>query len=468
MYGKSHNITKRKLISSIAIVLTFSTITTGCSVPDKIASILPHEEESTEPRYVKDADYAKKMDEYVSLADATVETPFGNVAIKKTPDKMRDYDADHLNKSKLLKETKYLAEYTDNKANTDPAYIVHFSYAEDVGNIQSLCESFVMQTADIPQSILFDNGNTLHGIYNAKEIECDVQIPYLDETTEKVRKFVITENDSIAKKSAQNKHFSNVYVFQYNGGYIFCECYAYADRNVDTAFYDVTQSTLNGINEKNWKKAFKESLAKTKEEEFGNEDKPTVEDCDNKITELFGQMILAQKETAEQKKTRTQTNEKYLSNAVRYIPNYKPENKLLIPEMNYLKLNLKRDNYNVKRLKKKESKGSITRYYEWQSKNYAETKAWLIKPTKKYYKKYYKNLVLELKADEKNYTFYEKRGQNFQVAYGVNKKDNKMWAVYMFNKKILHFTGTIPDVVKNMNMIRFSYDEYKYKDYKGK
>ena len=67
-------------------------------------------------------------------------------------------------------------------------------------------------------------------------------------------------------------------------------------------------------------------------------------------------MILAQKETAEQKKTRTQTNEEYLSNAVRYIPNYKPENKLLIPEMDYLKLNLKRDNYNVKRLKKKEER----------------------------------------------------------------------------------------------------------------
>ena len=211
----------RKLISSITVALTIATIITGCSVPDKIASIL-HEEESTEPRYVQDADYAKKMDEYVSLADATVETPFGKVAIKETPDRMRDYDADHLNKSKLLKETKYLAEYTDNKANTDPAYIVHFSYAEDVGNIQSLCESFVMQTADIPQSILFDNGNALHGIYNAKETECDVQIPYLDETTEKVRKFVITENDSMAKKSAKNKHFSNVYVFQYNGGYIFC------------------------------------------------------------------------------------------------------------------------------------------------------------------------------------------------------------------------------------------------------
>ena len=59
MYGKNHNFTKRKLISLIAIVLAFSTIITGCSVPDKIKSFLPHEEESTEPSYVLDADYAK-------------------------------------------------------------------------------------------------------------------------------------------------------------------------------------------------------------------------------------------------------------------------------------------------------------------------------------------------------------------------------------------------------------------------
>ena len=68
-------------------------------------------------------------------------------------------------------------------------YIVHFAYAKDIGNIESLCEAMVLETGDVPQSILSDSGNALHTLFDAKEEPCDLTVPYLDETTESVRKF---------------------------------------------------------------------------------------------------------------------------------------------------------------------------------------------------------------------------------------------------------------------------------------
>lgn len=459
----------KKLVINTTIILIITSSLTGCSLSFKIP-FLEKEEESTESRYVIDEEYAKKMDEYVSLADATVKTDFGNVAIMKLPNRMRDFNADHINNSILLKETKYLAEYTEDKSNTDPAYMIHYSYAQDVGNLESLCESFVLQTADIPQSILFDNGNTLHNIYKATEVPCNIKVSYLDETTEDVKKFEISENDSSAGEKTDS-HFATVYVFPYNGCYIFCECYAYNDRSIDTTFYNVTQAALKDINEKNWRKAFNESIAKRKEEEFGNKDKPTTADCEKKMEDLFNETVLAVKETDEQREKREKkesSSDEYISDTLAYIPGYKPEHKLLVPDDEYLKLNLKRDNYNVKHLEKKEKSKKFVQYLQWQSKDFPESKAQLIQVSKKYKKKYYGQLVKKLEDETLGYDLYSKKGQNFEVHYGISKQDNRMWAVYKFDDRILYFTGNITSVVKNMNMIRFSYDEYKYKYYREK
>ena len=59
-----------------------------------------------------------------------------------------------------------------------------------------------------------------------------------------------------------------MYVFPYNGGYIFCECYAFKDRTIDTPFYDATQAARNDINDRVINQAFKESIAREKNKTF--------------------------------------------------------------------------------------------------------------------------------------------------------------------------------------------------------
>ena len=293
------------------------------------------------------------------------------------PERMRQYTTDHQNKSSTLKESVYLAEYSENKENTDPVYIVHFAYAKDIGNIESLCEAMVLETGDVPQSILSDSGNALHTLFDAKEEPCDLTVPYLDETTESVRKFSITERSSAVTKKGKDSRFSTVYVFPYNGGYIFCECYAFKDRTIDTPFYDATQAARNDINDRVINQAFKESIAREKNKTFDDGQDITVEDSDRKMESLISEIYLTVKNPDKEEQEEKKDAGSYINEIVKYIPVYKPENYLYIPEFKNFNASMQANGYGYKKEDKKikKSKGKFEDWSSWGSREYKNTKA---------------------------------------------------------------------------------------------
>ena len=500
MHQKKNNkhslrgISKRLSAGTLAVAIS-CTLLTGCSLPDKLAEKFPFlnkEEESTEPRYLVDEEYKRKMDEFVSIADVTVKTAFGNIAVMTLPDRMREYNTDHQNKSSVLKESTYLAEYSDNKENTDPLYIVHFAYAKDIGNIQSLCEAMVLETGDVPQSLISDSGSTLHTLFRAKEESCSLSVPYLDESTEAVRKFAITECSSSVSEENKDSRFSSVYVFPYNGGYIFCECYAFKDRTVDTPFYDATQAARNDINDRTINKAFKESLAREKTKVFDDGTEITVEDCDQKMESLISSIYLAEKNPDKEESEEKKDEAAYIEEIVKYIPVYKPENYLYVPKFDKFNASMMANGYGYKSEDKKveKSKGKFVNCASWKSKDYKETKAeyleftdtmekvnkWKvtekeynklrkkkIKNEKKYYKKYVKKVTKDY-GEEAGYEIQEKKGQNFTVTYGLDQADNRMWAAYFFEDNIFYSEGNIRSVVQFMNLLPYSSKEYDYEE----
>ena len=494
---QNHSRMTRRMIKRMSAgtltAMIICTSLTGCSVPEKFADKIPFlkEEESTEPRYLVDTEYKQKMDEFVSVADVTVKTAYGNVAVMTLPERMRQYTTDHQNKSSTLKESVYLAEYSENKENTDPVYIVHFAYAKDIGNIESLCEAMVLETGDVPQSILSDSGNALHTLFDAKEEPCDLTVPYLDETTESVRKFSITERSSAVTKKGKDSRFSTVYVFPYNGGYIFCECYAFKDRTIDTPFYDETQAARNDINDRVINQAFKESIAREKNKTFDDGQDITVEDSDRKMESLISEIYLTVKNPDKEEQEEKKDAGSYINEIVKYIPVYKPENYLYIPEFKNFNASMQANGYGYKKEDKKikKSKGKFEDWSSWGSREYKNTKAECLqfvntmedvskysmtekeynalekkklKNQKKYYNKYVKKLTKEY-GEDAGYEVQQKKGQNFTVTIGLNKKENRMWAAYLFEDYIFSANGDIRPVIQFMNLIPYGTQKFDYK-----
>ena len=99
---QNHSRMTRRMIKRMSAgtltAMIICTSLTGCSVPEKFADKIPFlkEEESTEPRYLVDTEYKQKMDEFVSVADVTVKTAYGNVAVMTLPERMRQYTTDQM------------------------------------------------------------------------------------------------------------------------------------------------------------------------------------------------------------------------------------------------------------------------------------------------------------------------------------------------------------------------------------
>ena len=145
--------------------------------------------------------------------------------------------------------------------------------------------------------------------------------------------------------------------------------------------------------------------------------------------------------------------------------------------------------YKKEEKKIKKSKGRFEDWSSWRSKEYKSTKAECLqfintmedvnkydmtekeyntlekkklKSQKKYYNKYVKKLMKEY-GEDAGYEVQQKKGQNFTVTIGLNKKENRMWAAYLFEDYIFAANGDIRPVIQFMNLIPYGTLEFDYK-----
>lgn len=251
------------------------------------------------------------------------------------------------------------------------------------------------------------------------------------------------------------------------------------------------QAARNDINDRVINQAFKESIAREKNKTFDDGQDITVEDSDRKMESLISEIYLTVKNPDKEEQEEKKDADSYINEIVKYIPVYKPENYLYIPEFKNFNASMQANGYGYKKEEKKikKSKGRFEDWSSWRSKEYKSTKAECLqfintmedvnkydmtekeyntlekkklKSQKKYYNKYVKKLMKEY-GEDAGYEVQQKKGQNFTVTIGLNKKENRMWAAYLFEDYIFAANGDIRPVIQFMNLIPYGTLEFDYK-----
>lgn len=480
-------------LKTTAVILCTAMIFSGCAVNLPFAK---KKEKPAPPVYGRDAEYTKQVDDYIASADATVKTTFGDLALMDIPDTMVEFDPGHSKETGILKESLYLRNITDNRQNTQGQSITRFSYIDtkEITDPGQMSVMFVLQSADLPQSILTDEKNTLHKCYRASEERTALTVKYPDGDTEQVREYKVTQNGSAVSDDGKSNVFSYVYIIPDNGGYVFMETYSPQTRNKNTLFGKACDKAKQKIGEPEQEiyEYLKKYVDKNRDKLLKDEDEATAEDCRKISEDIIDSIYLARHDTDDEIAER-QKKISDGSDITQYIPVYKPENTLEKPIYKDFESKADAAGYNSIERKKKEKKYRILWYYELISRNNKKDKGRFILGYKnKDTKKKYKDIV---KSRNKNCEELEVIGKNFSVAYGYNKEKNSMWAVYYFpneeektrpvNRKYLYkhdyknnrdyvsvsmrndrlpriicFEGTMSGVIKAMKLIDYTKAEY--------
>lgn len=481
---------------AIVPVLVITLLVTGCTNP--FAKKKP-----VKPVYGKDPAYTKKVDDYIAAADVTVDTSFGRVALMDVPDTTEQFSPDHKNGNGYLKEAMYLRDMTDNERNTRGKNITHFSYIDTAitaDDIQQMCTAFVLQSADVPQSIYMDKKNALCRCYkalpgaeNGTPTGSGITAGYPDGTKEYVSVYKIVENAGAVSKKGKGHVFSYVYVIPYNGGTVFMETYPVIQRNAVSAFEKSADKAkeLIGSSDEEIAGYIRKYVEKNRKKLLTPDDKASVEECRKASEALISGMYLARHDTEEQIAKR-QEKAVNATDIVKTIPVYKPETTLAKPQYEEFGKKLDTLGYNEKEQKKKEKKDLILYYYDYPSRDDKRNSAhYELNCRNGNAGKRYKKLVKE--NSKKGYEVIKVTGKNFEAAYGYDRRKNSMWALYYFPQdsgqdrykhfykktygssevkkiprtddtrlpRIVSFKGTMPGVINLMKTIEYEAASYE-------
>lgn len=465
---------KKQIITSVLAVCMAAGLMTGCGKKKP--------EVQKDPEYGKDEQYTKEVDSYMATADATVTTDFGDIAIVDLPDTTSVYDPGHSNKPKTLVETLYLKDMpSTDKRNTEPKFVTHFSYTTDMTDPVQMAAAFVLQSADVPQSIFMDAGNSIYKYYTVSRSSDTYRVSYLDKTEVQVDKYNVRQN---------KKDFATVYVIPYNGGYVFMETYSPLSRNETSLFGKLTTKAKDSVGQQGWElgKKLKKEIEKNRKKIQTDKDKASVRECDDRNIEILKQIHLKRhdsKETIEARQKKAAQN----TDLTLYIPVYKPENTLVMPEYDNFTAAMRNLGYDSKDNKKETKSDAILYCTDFRSQYAKEdTGKYLVYGRNKAAKKRFDKII---KDGKKEYEVSQITGKNFKTAYGIDKMNDKMWAVYYFNVKeenkelydidfrtrekepicmndnmprVVKFNGSIREVIRCMNTIRYSRASYEEDD----
>lgn len=466
---------------------------TGCTNP-----FAKKEEVKKDPVYGVDEEYTKQVDNYIAQADITVKTPYGNIALMSVPDTTYEISVSHNSKPKIMKESSYLVDKTDNKKNTEGRFITHFSYTRDLSDPALMSVAMVLQSADIPQSIFMNKDNAIHKYYTATQASAvsssAISASYPNGKKEDISVYEIHENGTaISKKKGSDRTFSYVYIIPYNEGYVLMETYAPQDRNESSIFGIAAEKVKSSIGDKETAVQLRKFIEKNRDKLIADDERATVDECRQYAEGLISGITLADyNKTNIGKRIVGQVKKKDPATYLANIPEFKAETKLIRPEYNDFKPRLLANGYKETENTKKEKPDKILHYLDYpnmyESRTYA---SYIMFDFNKNAAKKYKELKKSLPKKEGSQTS-EITGINFKLSYGYDTSADSMWAIYLFKSsedhspltefydidsqtgkryctfsvatedmpEIIAFHGTIKDVTNAMHLIKFTSINY--------
>ncbi|MGN0241439.1 MAG: hypothetical protein ACI4CS_07110 [Candidatus Weimeria sp.] len=488
-----------KILRTLIPALCAGLLVTGCSLPFAKKKV----EVPRDPVYGEDAEYTKKVDNYLASADETVKTPYGNIAIMTLPSTTHEISVSHNSSPKVLREAAYLMDQTDNSKNTEGRFITHFSYTKDMSDPELMSVAMVLQSADVPQSIFMDSRNAIHKYYTAEMVNAisgsSITVSYPNNITESVGLYKVNENGKkISKKSGEDRAFAYVYIIPYNEGYVMMETYAPEDRGETSIFGKVTEKAKSNIGDNEIISQLRKYIDKNRKKLISDDERATIDECKARSEEILGAITLADyNEDARQQREQAlqDTAAQDVSLCLQYIPDYKAESTLEKPEYEDFSARMQANGYKEKENRKAEKPKHILYHIDYTSIYDSGTKGSLIKSdfNKNAANEYKK--IKKVKSSKDGYESTEIIGRNFRISYGYNTEKDRMWAVYLFKNRedfskskefykidyetkkkvqnisinaetpeLITFSGNIKDVISTMKLIKFTKADYKDQD----